>query len=726
MQSIMTRPAHSQLPPGTAENRRVLVVDDNASIHDDFRKILSGDAASSDFLDEAAEFFGKNETERKRVDFEVDFAFQGHEALDRVEESVVKGRRYAVAFIDIRMPPGWDGLETTLKLWKADPDLQIVICTAYSDYSWEEMMDMIGTPERLLILKKPFDGIEVMQLAHALTEKWALLQASRVNVVMLEATVRMRTLELQTSNTRLSAEMEERKAAAERIREQATLIERARDAIVVRDMEDTILFWNNGAECLYGWSAAEAIGRKANDLLYQGEPGSDVSEARKLLLEQGGWSGEMSHKTRDGRSVKADCHWTLLLDDEGEPKSVLAINTDVTEKKALEAQFLRAQRMESIGVLAGGIAHDLNNMVAPILLACDLLKPASDQEKGTVLLLRESAQRAADLVQQILSFARGAEGSQVEVDVRHVITGMEKIARVTFPKNIEIHTNTETGLWKLNAEPTQLHQVLMNLCVNARDAMPAGGALTIRASNLELDARSASARMKANPGRYVLITVEDTGEGIPEGVLDRIFDPFFTTKGPGRGSGLGLSTSFGIVKSHGGFIEVTSQSGNGSAFRVYLPAKSGDDVTAGFVASGKPSLRRGRGELLLLVDDEEPIRVITKRTLELFGYGVLLAKDGKEGVRIFAEHQHEIAGVLTDMMMPNMDGLELICALKALQPEVKVIAASGARTDAQRTKAAAAGVKYFLAKPYTAEAMLNALDELLHEEDGLSSPAAVL
>jgi two-component system cell cycle sensor histidine kinase/response regulator CckA len=721
MNSIMeTSMPHAPVPhtiSGSDINRRILIVDDNAAIHDDYRKILGVDSSAAGFREEEEDFFGKPEKSRRQAGFEMDFAFQGFEALEHVKAAIEVGRRYAVAFIDVRMPPGWDGLETTLRLWDADPDLQIVICTAYSDYSWNEMMDMIKTPERLLILKKPFDSIEVLQLANALTEKWSLIQAARQNLETLESTVRMRTRELESANLRLEAEIVERKAAGERIREQAMLIESAHDAIIVRDMDDTILFWNKGAESLYGWPAADATGRTMLEVLHQGEPGKELCEARRGLLDQGGWNGEMTQKARDGRTVKAECHWTLLRDDQGRPKSVLAINTDVTDKRELEAQFLRAQRMESIGVLAGGIAHDLNNMVAPILLACDLLKPSSEMEKGTVLLLRESAQRAADLVQQILSFARGAEVNQADVDLRHLITGMEKIARVTFQKDIEIKSATARGLWNFVGDPTQLHQVLMNLCVNARDAMPGGGVLTIEAGNLKLDVRAAVLRPNANPGRYVAVSVTDTGEGITDENKERIFDPFFTTKELGKGSGLGLSTSFGIVKSHGGFIEVESQPGKGSTFRVCLPAKPDAPSTAAPIAADKPALRRGQGEMILLVDDEEPIRLITRRTLEMFGYSVLVARDGLEALAVFTRHQPEISLVLTDMMMPNMDGLELIGTLKAIQPDVRIVAASGAKTEAQRAKAIASGVKHFLSKPYTAESMLTALDELLRPVD---------
>jgi PAS domain S-box-containing protein len=712
MQTATTSPVTPRQMASSEKNHRILVVDDNEAIHDDFRKILGADASAASFQEEAEGFFGKSERNVERAVFEMDFAVQGAEALELVEAAVAAGRRYAVAFLDVRMPPGWDGLETTVKLWEADPDLQIVICTAYSDYSWDQMMDMIGTPERMLILKKPFDAIEVLQLAHALTEKWSLIQVARQSVETLESTVAVRTHALEESNRLLEAEIVEHRAAAEQVREQAMFIEKAHDAIVVRDMDGKITLWNHGAERLYGWTAAETLGQSVIEVLYQGNPGQDAIEARKLVLEQGSWSGVMSQKTKDGRTVTTECHWTLLLDDQGRPKLVLGINTDITEKKEIQAQLLRAQRMESIGVLAGGIAHDLNNILAPILLGCDLLTPDSEEDNGTVSILRESAKRAADLVQQILSFARGMEGTLTEVDVERLIKDMTKIARETFPKDIEITTEIAPEIWKLVADPTQLHQILLNLCVNARDAMPDGGALTIRVGNLELDAHSAAMRANVTPGCYVMLSVEDTGTGISEEIKERIFDPFFTTKELGKGTGLGLSTTFGIVKSHRGFIEVDSEIGKGTIFRVCLPVRTGAPAAAENEA--EPSLPHGNGELVLLVDDEDSIREISKRTLEVFGYRVLVARDGLEALGKFMLNQDEIAVVLTDMMMPNLDGLSLITALKALKHDVRIIAASGAKTETQRAKAAAAGAADFLTKPYSAAAVLGALNKLLH------------
>jgi len=708
----MNRPRQVFPKHGCETNHRILVVDDNQAIHDDFRKILGADAAETEFDAEEAKLFRGSADTVQRVEFEMDFAYQGQEALELVRSAVAAGRRYAMVFMDVRMPPGWDGLETTLELWKVDPDLQIVICTAYSDYSWDEMMKMIVTPERVLILKKPFDSIEVLQFAHALTEKWSLLQVARQNAETLELTVKMRTLELDTANVHLEAEIIKQKAAAAHIREQAMLIEQARDAIIVRDMDDIILFWNHGAERIYGWTAAEAVGRDVLDLFFQGKPGHNVREARKAVLEEGGWNGEMLQKTRDGRTVSVECHWTLLFDSQGKPKSVLGINTDITEKKRIEEQLLRVQRLDSIGTLASGIAHDLNNILAPILMGCDLLGRNPVKDREIVKTLRQNTQRGADLVSQVLSFARGREGQRIELDVKHLVKEVGIIIRETFPKDICIEVNPILKLWTICADPTQIHQVLMNLCVNARDAMPGGGTLTLEAGNLQIDDQCASAHPGIKPGHYIMITLTDTGTGIPAEIKEKIFDPFFTTKEIGKGTGLGLSTTFGIVKSHGGFINFDSEPTRGTAFRVYIPAKMG---VAPVVAETKEGpLPRGRGELILVVDDEIALLKITQRTLEAFGYRVLAAKDGFEAIVIFKENWDKIAAVLTDMMMPLMDGLVLIQSLTAIKPDVIVVAASGIKAETQMEKVLEAGAKHFLSKPYGVRTLLDILDEVLH------------
>jgi two-component system, cell cycle sensor histidine kinase and response regulator CckA len=365
--------------------------------------------------------------------------------------------------------------------------------------------------------------------------------------------------------------------------------------------------------------------------------------------------------------------------------------------------------MESIGTLAGGIAHDLNNVLAPVIMATDLLK-ITETDAGRLSLIgtiAASARRGADMVGQVLSFARGVEGRRIEIQPRHLIQDIEKITQETFPKNIRIETSADSRLWAVTGDPTQLHQVLLNLCVNARDAMPEGGALTLTAGNVVLDEHYAAMNIDAKTGPYVLLQVEDTGTGIPAELIDKIFDPFFTTKAVGKGTGLGLSTTLAIVKSHGGFIRVYSEKNSGAQFRIYLPAIRTEAATPPSIAASE--LPRGRGETVLVVDDEVAIRNINRQILETFGYRVILASDGAEAVSLYADNHADVAAVVIDMMMPVMDGPTAIRSLMTINPAVRVIAASGISANANSAKAAGVAVKQFLPKPYTTEILLKTL-----------------
>ncbi len=710
----LMNPSPKTSQPGVAleKNLRILVVDDNEAIHDDFRKILCVDEAQARFDAEESEMFGPDPRRRKRTHFDLTFASQGQQALDIVRAAWEAGRRFAVVFMDVRMPPGWDGLDTTLKLWEVDADLQVVICTAFSDKSWEEMSEKLPNPERLLILKKPFDSIEVLQLAHALTEKWALLQAVRSNVEKLEETVTLRTQELTSANGQLNQEVARHKIADERIRELSALLDKAQDAIMISGEDQLVQYWNKGAERIYGWTSEEVIGLHIGRLLFKGEAPERLEALRKVR-EHGEWTGELRQVTKDGRSILVESRWTMIYDEAGNPKAKMGINTDITEKRKLAAQVLRMQRIESIGTLAGGVAHDLNNALSPIVLGLELLRLRFPEEQHQSLFntLDLSARRGREIVRQILSFASGVEGEHTIVSLRELVQEQERICRNTFYKLIEIHTRLPDDLWAVKGDATQLHQVLMNLSVNARDAMPAGGMLTIAAANLEIGEGSNVLPHGKNAGPYVLLTVSDTGTGIAPHVMERIFDPFFTTKEAGKGTGLGLSTVLGIVQQHGGFVDVSSEPGSGTQFRVYLPAKPARQPGP---ATPEPvRLPSGNQEFVLVVDDEQPIREVVKVTLEIQGYRVITASGGGEAISIFNERHHEIAVVITDISMPVIDGPAAIRAIQQVQPQAKIIAMSGVLEKGRMVEAPNGRPISFLQKPFTGERLLTRLQEVI-------------
>ena len=508
----------------------------------------------------------------------------------------------------------------------------------------------------------------------------------------------------------IRSDITERKRAEERIRQQAALLDQAQDAILVRDLDLKIRFWNKGAEKIYGWTAEEVVGKDVFKV-----SNAQLDQASRAVIRKGEWQGEVRHTRRDGAEIIVESRWTLVRDEKGEPNSILVINTDVTEKKRMEAQFLRAQRMESIGTLAGGIAHDLNNVLSPIIMAIDMLqlKTTDETSRKWLDVLRTNAERGGDMVRQVLSFARGVEGERVALQPKHLIKEIVKILRETLPKSIEINFNIPNDLWIISADATQMHQVLMNLCVNARDAMPEGGSIAIRAENILVDENYARMHLEAKPGRFVMISVLDTGPGMSPEVQSRIFEPFFTTKEMTKGTGLGLSTALTIVKSHGGFINVYSEMHKGSQFTVYLPAME----TPGSLeaAALQMDLPLGHGELILVVDDEESIREITRGTLETFGYTVATASDGTEALAVYADKKNEIAAVLTDMVMPFMDGPATIRALLRMNPKVRIIAASGLGAGQRAGEGALEGVSVFLNKPYTAEKLLKTLARVLKD-----------
>ena len=567
-------------------NHRILVIDDNRAIHDDFRKILCPEQSEIDAAE--AEFFGGQAPVSLQPVFEVDSAFQGSEGVAAVRRALEEGRPYAMAFVDVRMPPGADGIETAEMLWRLCPELQIVICTAYSDYSWTEMIMRLGNRDQLLVLKKPFAAVEALQLACALCEKWQLTQEARDRLAETERSVEERTRELREANERLRAEMEQR---------------------------------------------------------------------------------------------------------------------EQTEK-----QLLRAQRQESIGTLASGIAHDLNNMLSPILLSLNLLKVDLPETSQDLLVTIETcAQRAAAMVKQVLTFARGVEGERLPLELEHVIREVEKIIVGTFPRQIALQTRIADDLPAINGDSTQLQQVLLNLCLNARDAMPGGGTLRLEADRFEIDDLHAASNPEMRSGCYVRLRLSDTGTGMPKQMLDRIFDPFFTTKPLGQGTGLGLSTALGIVESHEGFVDVQSKLGEGSTFSIFLPVADAQPVAVREEEAGSVV---GRGQLILIVDDEAAVRKTTAAILAMHGYRTLTAADGVEALAIFAEQGNSIDAVLTDVMMPLVDGVALSRALRKMSPGVRIIAATGAAEESRKQELKAFNVAQILAKPFAAGVLLAALEEI--------------
>ncbi|MUG97491.1 response regulator [Scytonema sp. UIC 10036] len=625
------------------------------------------------------------------ADFQVLAADDGESAIQIAETSYPD-----LILLDVLMP-NMDGFETCrrLKSNAATQDIPIIFLTASLQKADKVKGLNIGAVD---YITKPLENEEVL---------------ARVKIHL---SLRNLTKRLQEQNTRLETEISDRQQAEKKIQEQAALLDITTDAIFVRDANNLIRYWNKGAENLYGWTAEEAIGKNTCEILYKPETLSQLDNIQQTLADVGSWQGELHQITKAGHSIIVASRWTLIDNVEGQPNSILTVNTNITEKKQLEAQFLQAQRMESLGTLASGIAHDLNNTLTPMMMIIQLLetKMVGEQSRQWIALLENNVRRAADLVKQVLYFSQGSETQFTTLQLRHLILEVEQILKQSFPKSINIVLDIpKPNLWSIYGDATQLHQVLMNLCINARDAMPVGGTLRIAVKNVWVDAQYTRKNIDAKVGPYVALEISDTGIGIPKEIIDRMFEPFFTTKEVGQGTGLGLSTVMGIVKSHGGFVSVKSEVRKGSEFQIYLPVKQTIE-TENVLTIDNDSLPLGHGELILVVDDDDSICEMTKTLLEKNAYKVLVARDGMEAIALYTQHTREINVVLIDMMMPSMDGPTTIRILRKINPTIKIVGFSGLGSNHEMLKFLKDNVTTVLPKPFSLDELLSNLQLVLN------------
>ena len=519
---------------------------------------------------------------------------------------------------------------------------------------------------------------------------------------------------LQIFANRAAAELERQKAES-RLREQASLLDESRDAILVRDLDHRILFWNKSAERHYGWTAAEAMGCSIRDLLYD-EP-TALETATAATIANGEWVGELRHRRKDGTTIDVEARLSLVRDDDGLPRSILSVNTDLSDRKKLqrtEDQLRQAQKLEAVGSLAGGVAHDFNNLLSVVLSYSDLI--LSDLQPADPLVtdleeIKKAGLRATELTRQLLTFSRKQILEPVVLDLNQVVIGVGKMVGRLLGENIELTISTGAVARRVFADAGQLEQVLMNLVLNARDAMPNGGSLAIETATVELDASYASAHVGVVAGSYVMLAVSDTGHGMDRATKDRIFEPFFTTKDKTKGTGLGLSTVYGIVQQSGGHIWVYSEPGVGTTFKVYLPL-SDRDATAPTAPPDVSSSVRGT-ETILLVEDEDQVRTVLLTILRRQGYHVLEAQNGGEAFLVCEQFPAKIHLLLTDIVMPRMSGRQLAERLAPLRPAMKILYISGyTENTIVHHGVLDAGIE-FLAKPIMPDALLRKVRAVL-------------
>ncbi|HXI69408.1 MAG TPA: response regulator [Verrucomicrobiae bacterium] len=679
---------------GLKPNRRILLVDDNTSIHDDFRKILSPENSRKAAVKKlGAALFDRTQPAVEQASFELDSAQQGQEGLEMVKRALAEQRPYALAFVDVRMPPGWDGVETIARIWEVQPDLQIVVCTAYSDYSWEEMRSKVSQPDSLLVLKKPFDNIEVQQLAHTLTKKWQLSHQSALQMT-----------ELARANESLLMS-EERFSKA--------FHESPLPSGIQSFPDQRFVDVNQRFAEVTGYKREELIGRTAAELFIWDKP-AQADEWYECLLRQ---ELVRDHEARI-RSQSGALRETLVSLSPvalgGQPHVLLLVQ-DVSERILLERQLRQAQKMEAIGQLAAGVAHDFNNILTVIHGHAGMLLhgvDAASQQAKSLGQISLAADRAATLIRQLLMFSRKQVMQFKHIDLNDNLRTAIKMLERLVGEHVEIDFRPHSPLPAIHADCSMLEQIVMNLAVNARDAMPNGGKITISTALETVQRGFTPMDPERREGEYICLAFSDSGIGMDTQVLNRIFEPFFTTKSVGKGTGLGLSTVFGIVRQHKGWLEVESKPGKGTTFRVYFPASQHTAEKTEVMAD--TVLYAGR-ETILVAEDELALREMVVQVLKIQGYYVLEASSGTHAIQVWEQANRQVDLLLTDMVMPGgVMGSELAERLSSRNPRLKVIYTSGYSPGMAGKDASLLEGRNFLPKPYSigklSEAVRGCLD----------------
>jgi PAS domain S-box-containing protein len=694
---------------------RILIVDDNPAIHEDFRKILGVKSETQSRLEDVeAALFGAAGSTPDRGGFRIESAYQGKEALEQVQRALEQGDPFVMAFVDVRMPPGWDGIETLERIWQCCPELQAVICTAYSDYSWDDMTRRLGRTDNLLILKKPFETVEVLQLTHALTHKWILARQAKLRLEDLDRMVRQRTEELVVANRSLHQEIDERVRVQDELRVSEERFSKAFRssplAMAIQSLNDRYFLDANS-------SFLELSGYPAEQLT---QPTGQKPEFWSKGSEQGSKpfapEGRLRNQSCQLRRCDGTTRQTLLSTEPlslGGTPCLLLIVEDITDQLKLEAQLRQAQKMEVIGRMAAGIAHEFNNILTVIQGDVGLLQtanPSALDKKALLDQIMQASKRAASFTRQLLAFSRKQVLQPHLLNLSTVAQRTRKMLSRLIGEKYEVQLNCPNVLPSVLADEGGMEQILINLALNARDAMPDGGVIEVATGVAVVDESAAALNPEARPGRFVCLSVTDHGCGMGTQILARIFDPFFTTKDVGKGTGLGLSTIHGIVKQHEGWVEVTSEVGRGSTFKTFLAACDASPTAARAGSESAPAPEPGRGETILVVEDESAVRELACASLQKRGYQVLKAANGPQAVEVWNQNPTRVNLLLTDLVMPSgMSGHELARILQTRNADLKVIYTSGYSPEILKKDSALAQGINFLPKPYDLQTLLNAV-----------------
>jgi PAS domain S-box-containing protein len=685
---------------------RILIIDDNRAIHADFRKILMPQTASDAVLRKAeALVFGGQPAgtgTAPAVTYQIDSATQGQEGFQMVERAANEGRPYALAFVDVRMPPGWDGIETVARIWQKFPELPVVICTAYSDYSWSEMLSVLGHSDNLVILRKPFEAVEVLQLAHSFTRKWLLARQVRAHIEELDGLVQSRTRNLQEANEALR-HSEERLAKAFRNNPVPLALQNVSEQRYV-DVNESFLR-------LTGFKREEILGETPDGWTLFPKPRTECDMLDTLSAKRPVRYLQTEVRTPDGGNL------TVLVSAEAfeleNQLHLLMSFQDLTERLNIENQLRQAQKMEAVGQIAAGIAHDFNNILSVIQGHTELQLNMGHTDGSLVDSLHEivrASARAASLTRQLLAFSRKQMLHRRPIDLRESLDNLDKMLRRIIGEHIRLRIQCAENLPPVFADAVSFEQIVLNLAVNARDAMPRGGPLTITAESVMIDAKYMEREPDAVIGAFIRLSVADEGCGMDETVRKKIFEPFFTTKEVGKGTGMGLATVDGIVQQHQGWIEVESKPGAGSVFKVYLPVA--DQEVQKTSESGTDLIRVAevQSRTIFVVEDEAPLREMASTILKRLGHQVVVAQDGPEALSLWPHHRGKIDLLFTDMVMPGgMTGRELADRLVGEEPALRVIYSTGYSMDLFGSGIELIEGVNCLLKPYDATALARAV-----------------
>lgn len=698
------------------ENNRILVVDDNESIHDDFRKILLSPRKVEDnnYISLEKELFGNtgNEVLSVNFDYQIDFCFQGEQAFELVKTAEFEKKPYAIIFMDVRMPPGWDGIETIARIWEKYPNIEIVICSAYSDYSWDKIISKLGTNDRLLFLKKPFDAVEVQQMALALVKKWNLAEKARHYVDDLEREVARRTKQLKsmvqeliTSRDKLKQEIYTRKQT-----EQALASEKENLAVTLKSIKDAVITIDtNGYVTLVNKIAEEMIGKTANEILsrpvtqilhiYNEKTRHRINIYNESYIKQENifsiqeevviiTSGEQTEKLVAVNS-------SPIIDKNNKINGIVIILRDISEKRKLEEELITAKKLDSVASFAGSIAKDFSNISTGISNNINIARTlTNDSEKllKCLNMIEQFSLKAGKLSQQLLSFSKGGSPVKEKIYLQNSLNDF--INTDIIDPNIDLTVDIKDELFPVKIDKEQIIQVFTNLLLNASESMQQGGKIVINAENIKIESKI---EIPLSPGTYIKISIKDEGCGIEKENLEKIFEPDFTTKPAGTALGLGLSSVFSIIKKHDGYIIAESEFGKGSTFTFYLPACC-------LVKSDK--------KRILILEKEDMIRSILKKILDELGYKAEIAIDSHETIKIFTEAvnlKDDISAVIIDLKFLNSGNQEIIEKLRAITPDIKVIASSNYNNEQVMHRYKESGFNGVITKPFR----VNELQELL-------------